>query len=341
MTMRFWILGVLSAVVLPVLAGEGEESAVLLGKYRAEIVPEQVRSITLPEQGVVTGLVPEKGRLAKGTVIARVNADQIELKQQETENSILRDRVAKKDEIRKFEKQRSELEFYSSLPSEQRKYATKPGDFEPTAQALADLDERIALAERELKSGEERKRMDFQKMMDTFIVKMPFDGRLQYHFTLPEDLSTPVELDLGKPFITVCNDAAFYIAVSIAQTEITQLPPENLSVEIALPEGKALCGAYARRRVEPSNGNQGAILTYFFKIPQEDSDLAYSMIGSTPAAKVWYRGSSGVILVDKKRLALDPRARNTTEWSELAELVYPDCSVIVVAEDLIILRKKQ
>lgn len=339
--MRLRILGVLAAVFLPLAAGAQEEGTVLLGKYRAEIVPEQVRTISLPEQGVVTGLVSHRGRIAKGTVIARVNADQIELKQQEMENSILRERVQKKDEIRKLEKQRSELEFYSSLPSEQRKYATRPGEYEPTAQALADLDERINLTRRELASGEERKRMDFRKMMDSFIVKMPYDGRLQYHFTVPEDLSTPVELEMGKPFITVCNDAAFYIAIGIAQSEITQLPGSNLSVEIALPEGKKLCGTYARRRVEQGSGSQGAVLTYYFKIPEQDADLAYSMLGSMPMAKLWYRGSEDVILVNKKQLALDPRARDAVEWGELAAVVYPDCHVIVVADDYIILRKKK
>lgn len=340
--MRLEILGVLAAAFLPAVVAAAEEGTVLLGKYKADIVPEQARSISLPEQGVVTGLVSDKGRIARGTVIARVNADQIELKRQEMENAILRERVQKNDEIRKFEKQRSELEFYRDLPNDDhRRYAPRPGDVEPTAQALADLEDRIALAKRELKSGEERKRMDFQKMLDSYVVKMPFDGRLQYHFTLPEDPSTPVELEVGKPFITVCNDAAFYIALGIAQSEITQLPGENLSVEISLPEGKKLRGAFARRRVEQGSGGKSAVLTYYFKIPEEDADLAYSLIGSSSMAKLYYRGPSDVMLVNKKQLALDPRAHDALEWSELAEIVHPDCRVIVVADDYVIMRKKQ
>ena len=324
-------------MVAPILAAP-EGDTVFLGKYGAEIVPEQMRSITLPEQGVVTDLVDASGRITKDTVVARVNADQIALKEQETEISILRERVSKKDEIRKLEKQKAELQFYSSLPQEQRKYQTKPGDAEPTAEALADLDERIALARRELTCGEERKRQDFQKTIDTFVVRMPYNGRLQYHFSLPEEQGAPVKLDVGQPFISVCNDAAFYITMPIPQTEITQLPAEKLSVEIALPENKTLRGMFARRRVEQSSG--GTKLVYFFRIPKEDDELAYSMLGSSPTARLFFSGGSGVSLVGKKELALDPRAKDATEWAELAAMVYPDCTVVVVAEDAVVLRKK-
>ncbi len=338
--MNYSFLVVPMVVATSFLAVAAEGQGVFLGKYGAEIVPEQARSISLPEQGVVTHLVDAKERVVKDTVIARVNADQIALKEQETEIAILRDRVSKNDEIRKLEKQKAELQFYASLPKEQRKYQTKPGDVEPTAEALADLEERIDLARRELKAGEERKRMDFQKMLDSYIVKMPFDGRLQYHFTMPEDPSLPVELEMGAPFITVCNDAAFYISLPISQTEVTQLPGERLSVEIALPEGKILRGSYARRRVEQSGGGKGTTLVYYFRIPREDDDLAYSMLGSSPMARLFYHGGEDVSLVSKRELGLDPRAKDANEWAELAAEVYPDWQVVVVAEDSVVLRKK-
>lgn len=322
----------------PAVVAAPEGDIVFLGKYAAEVVPEQSRSISLPEQGIVTDLVDPKGRLAKDTVVARVNADQIALKEQETELAILRERVAKKDEIRKLEKQKAELQFYSSLPPEQRKYQTKPGDFEPTAEALSDLDERIALARRELTCGEERKRQDFQKTLDTFVVRMPYDGRLQYHFSLPEEKGAPVKLDVGQPFISVCNDSAFYVTMTIPQTEITQLPPEKLSIEIVLPENKTLRGTFSRRRVEQANS--GTKLVYFFKIPKEDDELAYSMLGSNPTARLYFAGGDDVSLVSKQELALDPRAKEAAEWAELAAMVYPDCTVVVVAEDAVVLRKK-
>lgn len=325
-------------MVTPAVAAAPEGDTVFLGKYGAEIVPEQTRSIALPEQGVVTDLVDATGRIAKDTVIARVNADQIALKEQETEIAILRDRVSKKDEIRKLEKQKAELQFYSSLPQEQRKYQTKPGDAEPTAEALADLDERIALARRELTCGEERKRQEFQKTIDTYVVRMPYDGRLQYHFSLPEEKGASVELDVGQQFISVCNDAAFYITMTIPQTDITQLPPEKLSVEIALPENKTLRGTFARRRVEQANN--GTKLVYFFKVPKEDDELAYSMLGSRPTARLYFSGGGGVSLVSKQELGLDPRAKDVAEWAELAAMVYPDCTVVVVAEDAVVLRRK-
>lgn len=313
---------------------------ILLGEFPAEITPEQARVIPLKETGKVTELIDISGRIPRDTVIACVNREEIEQKERETELELIRDAIGKKDEIRKLEDQKAELKFYLNLPPSQRKYETTVADKKLTRESLKDLDERIDLARREQVSTEKRKRMDFAKLRDSYIIRMPYDGRVQYHFTLPEDPAQPLELESGQPFITVCNDSAFYINIALSQSEMTQLPPEKMHVQLSLSEGKSLSGIFAHRRVETDRSGRGSRLIYSFRVPRNDHDLAYSLVSSKCIAKVYYEMDGEMLRISKNELNLHPMAVRATSWSHLAETVYPDYVVVVVAANAVILRKK-
>lgn len=313
---------------------------ILLGEFPAEITPEQARVIPLKETGPVTELIDVSGRIPRDTIIACVNREEIEQKERETELKLLRDAVSKKDDIRKLEEQKAELKFYLSLPLSQRKYETTVSDKKLTKESLKDLEERINLAQRELVSSEKREQMNLKKLRDQYIIRMPFDGRVQYHFTLPEDPNQPLELEGGQPFITVCNDSAFYINIALSQSDMTQLPAEKMHVRVSLSEGKSLSGVFAHRRVETDRSGSNTRLIYSFRVPQNDHDLAYSLVSSKCIAKVYYEVDGEILRVPKNELTLNPMALRATSWSQLAETVYPDYVVVVVAADAVILRKK-
>lgn len=317
-----------------------EADGVLLGDYPAEIVPEQARIFSAKETGRITELIDVSGRIPRDTIIACLNREEIDQKQREIEIELIRDSLTKRDEIQKLEEQKAELKFYLSLPLAQRKYETQPGDEPPTEETLKEIDERIDLARREKESTEKRKKMDFDKLRDSYIIRMPFNGRVQYNFTIPEDPDAPLEIEAGQSFITVCDDSAFYITLALGQTEMTQLPPEKMSVTVALSEGKTLSGVFSHRRVEPDRSGRNTQLMYSFRIPVQDHELAYSLISSKCMAQLFYAVDGETLVVKKDELNLSPRAAAAQSWGRLAEEVYPEYVVVVVAADSIVMRKK-
>ena len=104
------------------------KDACFIKTFRAKIVPERLRSFVMPADGVVSNWIPADGRVQKDTIIATVNEDEIELERKELEVKILKDRIAKEEELSKLEKQLEEIEFYSSLTREERQYASKQAE---------------------------------------------------------------------------------------------------------------------------------------------------------------------------------------------------------------------
>lgn len=90
------------------------KDACFIKTFRAKIVPERLRSFVMPADGVVSNWIPADGRVQKDTIIATVNEDEIELERKELEVKILKDRIAKEEELSKLEKQLEEMN--STLP---------------------------------------------------------------------------------------------------------------------------------------------------------------------------------------------------------------------------------
>ncbi len=333
------------SLILALLAAAAPLHAepVLLGKFPAKIVPEQLSVLTLPSRGVVTDLVAD-GHVAAGTVVAILNKERMEQEREDMEFALAKDRISRRDELRQLTQQREKLVFYLGLSEGERKYAadTVQGDLPPTRESLRDIDERISLVERELATMEKRKRDEFERGHEQQILKMPFNGRLQYNITLPEDRSVPVEITgIVQTFATACDDSAYYVTISISHSDLSLLPEERMSVQVALPEGRVLHGTYAFRRVEQMRGGSGDMLVYFFRLPAEDSETAFGMLGSNTTASLIYEADGSVERVSKAKLAAHPDAGRCESWPELVERAYPGAVLVVVGDRDIVIRRPE
>lgn len=320
--------------------------SIVVGKYPAKIVPEQISEIRLKENGVITDLAPEGQRLNKDDIIAIIDKEQTMHDREDMELNLARERITKQDEMRQLEAKRRQAAFYLSLSEGERRYNTdfQAKDEIPTPESLKDTDARIDLLKRELSTLERRKRREFDLKHDPLTMRMPFSGQLQYNVPLPEN---PQEREQGfklpennmRSFATVCDDSAYYITISIVDGENSLLNEQNFSVSIALPEGKKLEGTFARRMVERA-GN-GDALIYYFRIPQEAHDTAHRMLGSRYTATLYYQAEGEILRVSKARLAAHPQATECENWNQLAELAHPGYSVLIVGTSDIVLSKKQ
>ncbi len=335
MSLRF-ALTALPAVLCAVSYAE----QVTIGTYPAKIVPEQVAVLTLAERGVVTDLADPGARLEQGAVVAIVNKEKLEQEREDLELQLARERISKKDEIRKLEAEKRRIQFYLNLTESERKYAS---DFAaadgavPSHESLADVAERMELLQRELNTMERRKRAEWEAKNEKNTLKMPFTGRLQYNITLPQDKSKPFEnTGMLQTFATVCDDSAYYITLGINRSELTQLPPENFCAEVKLPANRRLVGTFAFHRVERANSG-GDMLVYFFKLAAADHATAHAMLGSNARATLKYEAGEGVKRVSKAELAAHPQAAQCENWEELVAAARPGYHIVIIAErDIII-----
>lgn len=328
-----FLLSLSPLLVLPLSA-----EPVTVGSFPAKVVPEQVAVLNLPERGTVTDLADETTRLRRGDVIAILNKERTVEEQEDMELQIARERLSKKDEMRKLQAQRRKVAFYLSLSEGERKYATdfQQEDAPATPESLADIDERLRLLQRELDTMERRKRAEFRLKHDPNTLKMPFDGRLQYNITLPEDRTSPLELTgMVQSFATVCDDSAFYVTLPISQSELTQLPADHFSVLVSLPGGRKWEAPFAFRRVERATSG-GDMLVYFFRLPTDAYETAYSMMGSNARAILRYEAGEGVERVSKASLLAHPGASSCENWEQLVELAYPGARIVINAERYIL-----
>ncbi len=318
--------------------------SIVVGKYPAKIVPEQISEIHLKENGLITDLAEPGKRLEKDAVIAIINKEQTEHDREDMELGLARERISKQDEMRKLEAQRRQVAFYLSLSEGERRYNTDfKGNDTPTPESLKDIDSRIELLQRELNTLERRKKREFDLKHDPLTVRMPFAGQLQYNVPLPEN---PQEREQGfklpennmRTFATVCDDSAYYITISITEGENSLLSEEKFSVSVALPEGKKLEGTFARRMVERA-GN-GDALIYYFRIPQEEHATAHRMLGSRYTATLSYEVEGEVLRVSKAQLATHPQAADCDDWAQLVELAYPGYTIVIVGTRELVLNKK-
>ena len=309
-----------------------------VGRYSAKIVPERVSVLTIPDAGIVSDLASAEGRLEAGTVIAILDKERTAENREDMELQIARERINKRDEIQKLRNQRRKVEFYNSLSTDERRFNSDfKGDDQPGTNTLQDIDERISLLERELKTVERRKRKEFDEKHDKLTLRMPFRGRLQYNITLPEDTSKPFEYtETVRSFATVCDDSAFYISISISDSNISLLDEKCFSATVKLPGEKQLTGTYSHRRVE-RNPNGGDMLVYFFRLPESEHETAYNMLGSNTNAELIYETGGETLHISKTELVMHPKASECETWEQLIRLTHPEYKILLIGRRELVL----
>lgn len=329
-------------LTLPLLMLTGSltvAAPVQVGTLPAKIVPEQIAAMPL-DRGLVSDLAAPGERRKRGDILAVLNKEQMTQEREEMELKLARDRMTRRDEIRKLEAQRRKVVFYLSLTRSERRYAQTPAgqdELPPSEESLADIDERIALLKREVESMNRIRNNELNRKHARNTLRMPFDGRIQYHFTLPENIEEPFEYSAtgSMPFATVCDDSAFYITLNISRAELTQLPENQFSAVIDLPAGKTLRGEFAHRRVE--EGNSGDMLVYFFRLPKDAHEQAFNMLGSNARARLLFDAPDGTMQLDKGELARHPAATECSNWEELVQKLYPEYRLLLIGEHQILI----
>lgn len=335
--MLHYLAPVLLMSALPLAA-----APVTVGKYSAKIVPERVEVLTLPERGTITNLVDANERLDNGTIIAILNKERTEEAREDMELQIARERISKRDEIQKLRNQRRKVQFYNSLTESERRFNTDfSSDDTPGSNSLQDIDERIQLLEKELKTMERRKRKEFNDKHDKLTLRMPFTGRLQYNITLPEDRTAPFEYsETVRSFATVCDDSAFYITINLSESDLALLDEKRFTTTVKLPGGKQLSGTYSHRRVERAN-NGSDMLVYFFRLSEKDFTTAYNMLGSNTSAELIYESDDAALHVSKAELVAHPKAADCENWEQLIAQTHPEYAILLIGRrELVLVPRK-
>lgn len=317
-----------------------EDSVYYVGQYSARIEPALTRVFTSPASGTLTGLVLNAGeRIRKGTVIAELNKDEIDLERTELQVALLKEQLEKEEEIERLLKEREECLFNLSLTKEERLYSKdKEKLFEK--RMIDAIDKKIKLAKEELETSQQRKTKDFENKVETFIIKMPFDGLLQYAF-VPKGEGEEIYVDNGKDIVSVCDDSAFYFSIVISSPEITNLPPELFKFVAELGTGEKIEGTFSHQKVErSSNPANPETKVFYFKVDRSKSDTMYKMLGARPVGKLYFSGTEDMIRISKIELSALAVAKDASSWQELLEKCRPGYQLVLVGETHIIARKR-
>lgn len=316
-----------------------DSSALFISQFnKAKIVPERLRTFTMPVPGYVSNWLTESTWADQGAIIATVNEEDMALKRKELEINILKERINKQEELAKLEKQLEEIRFYQKLSTQERRWIDKKEQTD--AKTIQSVEDKIRLARRELEIVEEKPRRDFAKEEETYTLKMPFQGKFQYHFSFPAGQEQKIYLEANSPIATVCDDSAYYIAIPIANPDLIQLDPATLKAQVSLANGHLMTGTFSYKRVEKNTSSGGELLVYFFKLPEQLYEQAYNMLGSNCAAKLYFLPSEPVICLNKVELASHPESKWCTTWEQLLQRIHPEYELILDGESQLIVRKK-
>ncbi len=308
-----------------------------VGTYPSKVTPEQIAVLSISESGYLTELVDDKLRYKKGDIIAKVNEEQLKEEREDLDLQLLSERITKKDSIADLQKQKRQLQFYFSLSERERRYATDiqvDGEL-PTQQAIEDINERIKLAEMEMERRPKKQLKDFEKKVKLNTITMPFDGRFQYQIILPEKRDEPFETKPVPHFATAIDDSSYYISVPMTQAALSQLPAEKFIVRIDLPAGKQLNGVFSHRRVEKSNN--GDAYVYYFRVTEGERERAFSMLGTTAQAKLFYQLSDKLKRIDMDKHYGGAAAESSSSKEEFLRKSFPGYNLLLETDSELIL----
>lgn len=301
----------------------------------AKVTPERVATVTAEEAGEVEVCWRGGDRPQKGALLARVNPEALEMERLEMELQVRQGRLEAEAELLQLTRQREEMEFIASLPEGKRFYVAAQAKTGADARALEALERKRALVEERAALQERKLRELFAKKEAVRDLRMPFDGRVQFHVPLPREGERAL-VAAGAPVLTVADDSALYVAVVMADPALAQLEPERLSVRVATADGGRLEAHWAHRRVEKSGQNEA--LAYYFRVPEAEGERAWGLLGANVTAELWYEGEEGWRCEEKAALAREAGERPFESWEELAAALRPGWSIVFSGETHLCLR---
>ncbi len=205
--------------------------------------------------------------------------------------------------------------------------------------ALALLNEQIAVQEERVRISNEKLQQAFDKK-ETREVRMPFDGRVQYHISPPAGEENTMPVAQTGPLLTAVDDAQLYVAVTPQEAEVVKLPPERLVLKLDLGGGKFFEARWHHKKVEQRNRQE--TLVYYFALSESDREQAWDMVGANTVAELHYQVAEGeeVLYLHKHELASSAGTRAFESWEELVAALRPEYEIVFTGETHICLKKK-
>lgn len=325
--MNYFLKGVLLHLCLT--AGvDAEEGAYYITRLPACVVPEKVVTLQSPERG--DALILHTGeRAAKGEVLVRVNPKEIALAEREFELENHRDQTLAQEEILALQRQKEELSFVLNLPEEQRTYVQGKVKNKGDKRILALLDEKIQLRQEALALEQEKKRAVFEQKVAQAELRMPFDGRIQFHIPLPPHEDELVQLPGNVPILTVADDSSLYIAVALSDSELVNLPAEQLQLRLTGNDANPLNAVWHHRAVEKAERTQ--TLVYYFLVPAADKERMWALLGAHLIAELYFEGEN-VTYIRKDDLAASAGETVYETWQDLVDARYPGLRILFCGE---------
>ncbi len=311
-----------------------------ISRYAAAVVPQQMLTVPLQEPGGVEFCHKGEGRIEKGTLLVRVNAKELALEEADLRNQQRQNKASAEEQLLKLRRQKEELEFIMAQPADRRQFMEARFKTQADERALALLNEQIAVQEERVRISNEKLQQAFDKKKETREVRMPFDGRVQYHISPPAGEENTMPVAQTGPLLTAVDDAQLYVAVTPQEAEVVKLPPERLVLKLDLGGGKFFDARWHHKKVEQRNRQE--TLVYYFALSESDREQAWDMVGANTVAELHYLAQEGedVLYLHKHELASAAGTRVFESWEELVAALRPEYEIVFTGETHICLRKK-
>ncbi len=314
------------------------ESELYVSRHAAKILPHRIVTIPSPENGELKILSFGKGRINADTDLAILNESVFLLEEKEMELNIRRLRHELNKNILALNKQKEELNFIKEQPQTNRGFMEQRLKVEPDEKVLASLDEEIHLLEEKARLDEDRLRQGIEKKRKACVLTMPFSGMLQYHIPLPEKEGEIMPITASTPIATVIDDSVFYVVINAADPSWSKMEHKRLLLSVNLGNGEKIKARWHSKKVD--KGNQGETLYYYFQLPAEHNDKAFSLLGANIIAELYYEAENDWLYESKSALALEAGSTQINTWEELVTRLRPGYHIVFIGETHLCLKKK-
>lgn len=308
-----------------------------ISRYAAAIVPQRMLTVPMQEAGVIEIHHRGDGHVAKGTLLLKINAKELELEEAELKNQQRLNAANANEALLQLQRRKEEMEFIMAQPLNRRQFVEPRLKVKADQQALDILNEKIAIQKEALRISNEKLQQTFDKLCETRIIRMPFDGRIQYHITLGE--AAEQQVAQTGPILTAVDDGALYAAITPAEAEVANLPTDKLILLVETGQGKHIQGRWHHKKIEKRNSKES--LVYYFKLNPEDHDTARAMMGANTVAELHYQAQAdeNLVYVPKIELAKEAGTCNFETWEELVNELRPGYKILFTGETNLCLYK--
>ncbi len=315
---------------------EQSEQSLRISRHPAKVVPRRVLPITPDMAGEVEVIHRAEGRVKKDTLLLRINPEELALDEQELHQQMERNNLTAETEILQLVRQKEELEFISKLPPERRMYVVQHLKADVDDRALALLERKIAVTRENARISNERLQKAFEKKRKLREITMPFDGRIQYHFAMPEEGQTAL-VGTNNPVVTIADDSVLYVVLNMTDPALSRLEASRLSVLLEMGGGRTLSAPWSHSKVQ--KGDRGETMMYYFTVPDKMRGRVWSQVGANLVAHLRYHADAEDIYVSKAELAQEAGEQRFEGWEELLAALRPGYAIVFNGETHLCLKR--